>query len=67
MADFFKNVGRYFSFFITITLGVLYVFLQRFVPLFRNPVSAIAVVSLVIASLLFVGFTLRAMLGVATV
>ncbi len=67
MTDFFKNVGRYFSYFITITLGVLYVFFQRFVPLFQRPLGAIAVISLLISSLVFVGFTLRAMLGVGAV
>ncbi|MCS6812225.1 MAG: DUF751 family protein [Cyanobacteria bacterium] len=66
MADFFKNVGRYCSYFITITLGVLYVFFQRFVPLFQRPVSAIAVISLLVSSLIFIGFTLRAMLGLNT-
>ena len=63
MADFFKNVGRYFTFFITITLGVLYVFLERLLPFVKKPATAIALMALLLSTLVFVAFTLRAMLG----
>ena len=65
MAEFFKNVTRYFTFFITITLGVLYVFLERLLPFVKKPMTEIALIALLIATLVFVGFTLRAMLGVS--
>jgi len=63
MQDFFKNVGRYASYFVTVTLGVLFVALERITPLFRRPVTAIALISLLISTLVFLSFTLRAMLG----
>lgn len=63
MGDFFQNVSRYPRYFITFTLGVLYTFVQPLMPLFKNPVTATAITVFLLASLAFVAFTLRAMLG----
>jgi hypothetical protein len=63
MQEFFKNVSRYPRYFITFTLGVLYSAVQPLAPLFQRPTTAIALIGAVVAGLLFLSFTLRAMLG----
>jgi hypothetical protein len=65
MQDFFKNVSRYPRYLITFTLGVLYSAVQPLAALFQRPVTAVALIGAVIASFLFLSFTLRAMLGIA--
>jgi len=63
MGDFFQNVSRYPRYLITISLGVLYTFVQPLIPLFKNPVTATAITVFLLAGLAFIAFTLRAMLG----
>jgi hypothetical protein len=63
MQDFFQNVSRYPRYLITISLGIFFAFFGWLQPLFKNPVTAIALVGLLIGSLAFIVFTLRAMLG----
>lgn len=67
MQDFFQNVSRYPRYLISFSLGVLYTFIKPLLPLFERPTTAIALVGLLIASLAFLTFTLRAMLGLGTV
>lgn len=62
---FWENVSRYPRYFIAIILGV---FLNAFgwmAPLFKNRVSAIAMIGFFVASLTFIALTLRAMLGIS--
>jgi hypothetical protein len=64
---FWENILRYFRYFITTLLGVLLNTFAPLAPLFKNPVTSIAVFGLIIGSLVFVTLTLRAMLGLSTV
>jgi hypothetical protein len=64
---FWENVSRYFRYFITITLGIFLNAFAPLAPLFKRPVSAIATVSLFMGVILFLVFTLRAMLGLSPV
>ncbi len=64
---FWDNVLRYPRYLITIVLGI---FLNTFEPLFpllKRPVTLIAILGLLAASLAFFIFTLRAMLGVSAI
>jgi hypothetical protein len=63
MQDFFQNVSRYPRYLISLTLGIFFAFFGWLKPLFKNPVTAIALVGLLIGSLFFTVFTLKAMLG----
>ncbi len=65
MQDFWENVSRYPRYFITIILGVFLNFLAPLVPLMKRPVTAIALIGILLGSLAFVTLTLRAMLGLS--
>jgi uncharacterized membrane protein len=64
MNEFFNNITRYPRFLITISLGVFFALFGWLKPLMNRPVTAIALIGLVLASFSFVFLTLRAMLGV---
>lgn len=64
MQDFFSNVSRYPRYLISFSLGVLLTMFSPLLPLFKRPVTAVATVLFLLAGFLFIGFTLRAMLGV---
>lgn len=63
MQEFFDNVFRYPRYLISLILGIFIAFGERLRPLFRNPVSAIALTGALISTFIFFFFTLRAMLG----
>ncbi|HTL89614.1 MAG TPA: DUF751 family protein [Leptolyngbya sp.] len=65
--DLWSTVSKYPRFLIGVILGVLLNFLAPFAPLLKNPVSAIAVMGLIIGGFAFFSFTLRAMLGFSPV
>lgn len=67
MQDFWNNISRYPRFFITIIFGVIWNFIEPLMPLLKRPSTAIALVGAFVAALAFVGFTLRAMLGLNAV
>jgi membrane protein insertase Oxa1/YidC/SpoIIIJ len=67
MKDFWNNISRYPRFFVTIILGIFWNFFEPLIPLFKRPVTAIALVGLLISVLAFVGLTLRAMLGLGAI
>ena len=67
MKDFFENVARFPRFLITVSLGIFFALFGQFKPLVSNPVSAIALVGLVVGTFLFLTFTLQAMLGLSAV
>lgn len=67
MKDFWENIARYPRYFVAFTLGVLLSLVSPLLPLFKRPSTAIAAIALILSSLMFVGFTLRAMLGLGTV
>ncbi|CDM93041.1 MAG: DUF751 family protein [Limnospira sp. PMC 1291.21] len=67
MQDFFQNVSRYPRYLITFTLGIFYFLFERLKPLLNRPVTAIALLGLLISVFLFTYFTLKGMLGLNAV
>ncbi len=67
MNDFFVNVTRYCSYFVTIILGIFLFLFEWLKPLFKRPATAIALVAVMVSGLVFVVLTLRAMLGLSPV
>ena len=65
MKDFFENVARYPTYLLSLILGIFIAFFKRLQPLFKNPITAIAVVGLLLGGFAFITFTLRAMLGLS--
>lgn len=65
MKEFLDNLLRYPRYLIAIILGIFVAFLQRFKPLFKNPVTAVATVGIFVGAFAFLAFTLRAMLGLS--
>lgn len=64
MQDFFNNVSRYPRYFITITLGIFFFLFDKLKPLLNKPVTAIALIGLIIGTFAFLTLTLQAMLGI---
>jgi hypothetical protein len=64
---FWENVSRYPRYFVSIVLGIFLNAFAPLVPLFKRPVTAIALTSVLIGMFLFIFFTLRAMLGLSPV
>jgi len=67
MKDFLQNVSRYPRFLFTIIIGIFYSLFERIRPLFGRPVTAIALVGILIGGFLFITCTLRAMLGLSPI
>ncbi|MDJ1176096.1 DUF751 family protein [Roseofilum capinflatum] len=67
MGDFFQNVSRYPRYLITFTLGIFFFLFKSVQPLFKNPVTAIATLGLLVSGFVFLTLTLRAMLGLSPV
>ena len=65
MQEFFKNVSRYPRFLISFSLGILFNALEPLKPLLEKPTTAIALIGIAIAALVFLSFTLQAMLGLS--
>ncbi|MDS3861434.1 DUF751 family protein [Thermosynechococcaceae cyanobacterium BACA0444] len=63
MEGFWQNVFRYQRYFVTVLLGVVWNVVEPLIPLFKKPVTAVALVGLLVGSLAFVTLTMRAMLG----
>jgi Protein of unknown function (DUF751) len=63
MQEFFKNVVRYPTYLVALILGIFIALFDKIKPLFKNPVTATALVGATIGILGFTYFTLRAMLG----
>lgn len=67
MEEFLNNVSRYPRYLISFTLGVFLSAISPLLPLFRRPSTAIATVAVLVSFLVFMGLTLRAMLGLDAV
>jgi len=63
MQSFWNTISKYPLFIVGTILGVFLNAVKPLMPLLKNPVTAIALVGALIGGLTFVGFTLRAMLG----
>lgn len=60
---FWDNVFRYQRYFITVLLGVFLNAVAPIAPLFKRPVTAVAFIGFLVGLVVFMAFTLRAMLG----
>ncbi|MBE9122648.1 MULTISPECIES: DUF751 family protein [Microcoleaceae] len=67
MQDFINNVSRYPRFLITVCLGIFFFLFERLKPLLDRPATAIVLVTSIVATFVFLTFTLRAMLGLSPV
>lgn len=67
MQEFLDNLSRYPRFLITITLGIFFALFERLRPLLKRPVTATALLGVIIGGVAFIFFTLRAMLGYTTI
>ena len=65
MQDFFENVARYPRYMIALILGVFWNAIEPMIPFLRRPTTAIALISALISSLVFLTLTLQAMLGIS--
>jgi Protein of unknown function (DUF751) len=63
---FWDNVFRYPRYFLSTLLGILLNTFAPLAPLLKRPVTLVALIGLLVASLVFVSLTLRAMLGFTT-
>ncbi|GAP98597.1 DUF751 family protein [Leptolyngbya sp. NIES-2104] len=61
--DLWNTVSKYPKFVIGVVLGVILNAFAPLVPMFKRPLSAIALVGILVGSFAFVSFTLKAMLG----
>jgi hypothetical protein len=64
---FWDNVFRYQRYFVTILLGLMVNTFAPLLPLFKRPVTAIALAGTLVGLLAFTFLTLRAMLGLTPV
>jgi len=64
---FWDNVSRYPRFLVTIILGIFVNTFGWLTPLFKRPVTAVALVGFLVGLLIFVSLTLRAMLGLSAI
>lgn len=67
MQEFFENVSRYPRFLITVTLGIFFFLFEKLKPLFKRPLTATALLGMLLGIFSLVYFTLRAMLGLTPV
>lgn len=63
MKNFIQNLLRYPKFLALITGGVLSVVIAPIIPLFRQPITAIAMITALVSGFVGVSLVLRAMLG----
>lgn len=66
MKEFFANVFRYPRYLISFSLGIFFALFERIKPLFNRPVTATAVIGILISGFFVLFFTLRGMLGYTT-
>ncbi|WP_373540442.1 DUF751 family protein [Chamaesiphon sp.] len=61
--DFFDNIGRYPSYFVTIVLGIFISAFGWLAPLWKRPITAVALVGFLVGAVMVIVLTLKAMLG----
>jgi len=61
--DFFDNISRYPSYFVTIILGIFISAFGWLAPLWKRPVTAVALAGFLVGAVMVIGLTLKAMLG----
>jgi Protein of unknown function (DUF751) len=65
--DFFSNIGRYPSYFVTIILGIFISAFGWLAPLWKRPITAVALVGFLVGAVMTIALTLKAMLGLTPV
>ncbi|MEB3294795.1 MAG: DUF751 family protein [Synechococcales bacterium] len=63
MQELLKTISKYPRFLAGVMLGILLYAFSPLVPLFKNPITAIASTGVIVGGLAFLAFTLQAMLG----
>ena len=63
---FWNNVSNYVRYFVTTLLGIFLNAFSWLQPIFKRRITSIAFISLLVGILVFISFTLRAMLGLST-
>jgi hypothetical protein len=63
MQEFLENVIRYPRYLISLILGIFFALFEKVKPLFKNPVTATAIVGILGGGFVFLFLTLKAMLG----
>jgi hypothetical protein len=66
MGEFLDNIARYPRYLISFSLGIFFSFFGWLKPLLKNPISAIALVGILVGVFLLLFFSLKAMLGLTT-
>jgi uncharacterized protein YqhQ len=66
MGEFLENLSRFPKFFLVIILGVFANLIAPIAPLMKRPVTAIALIGLLLGGFAFITLTLQAMLGLNT-
>lgn len=62
MGDFLSTISKYPRFLVSVTLGILLNVFAPLIPLFKQPITAIALTGVFGAAIAFLILTLRAML-----
>ncbi|MBE9222490.1 MAG: DUF751 domain-containing protein [Cyanobacterium sp.] len=65
MDGFWENVLRYPRYMVSLILGIFIFLWEQIKPLFKNPVTGIAIFGVLIGIFSFLYFTLEAMLGLS--
>lgn len=63
MEEFLNNVSRYPRYLISVSLGVLYTYIEPLIPLLKRPITAIPLIGFTASFVAFIVLTLQAMLG----
>ena len=67
MDGFWENVLRYPRYMVSLILGIFVFLWEQIQPLFKNPLTATALLGIIIGGFCFLYFTLKAMLGISPV
>lgn len=67
MQDFFENVFRYPRYLISLILGIFFALFEKVKPLLKNPVTATAIIGILVGGFAFIALTLKAMLGLSVI
>jgi Protein of unknown function (DUF751) len=65
--DFFSNVLRYQSYFVSVILGIFISTFSWLKPLLNNKITATALIGMLVGLVSLIALTLRAMLGFTAV
>lgn len=67
MKDLLENLSRFPGYLVSVSVGVLYSMAMRFKPLTQKPLTLVGLIGLTVSAVMFLIFTLQAMLGLTPV